>query len=122
MRSTPSSSELKHPTGRLRIESRESRRSYDQDKKNRLLDRYALACIRNAVHRSLAAMQSESGRSPGAARSIRNYPFGLSRLFPDAPIWKIFGVVALLAPKFPLLKEWAYAGFFFAMSGAIFSH
>ncbi len=37
-------------------------------------------------------------------------------------IWKIFGVVALLIPKFPLLKEWAYAGFFFAMSGAIFSH
>src|SRR5689334_22927485 len=36
--------------------------------------------------------------------------------------WKILGVVALLAPKFPLLKEWAYAGFFFAMSGAIFSH
>ncbi|MEP6626541.1 MAG: DoxX family protein [Ginsengibacter sp.] len=24
--------------------------------------------------------------------------------------------------KFPLLKEWAYAGFFFVMSGAIFSH
>ncbi|MES2617818.1 MAG: DoxX family protein, partial [Bacteroidota bacterium] len=23
---------------------------------------------------------------------------------------------------FPLLKEWAYAGFFFAMSGAIMSH
>jgi hypothetical protein len=37
-------------------------------------------------------------------------------------IWKILGVVAVLAPKFPLLKEWAYAGFFFAMSGAIFSH
>jgi uncharacterized membrane protein YphA (DoxX/SURF4 family) len=37
-------------------------------------------------------------------------------------IWKIFGVVALLIPKFPLLKEWAYAGFFFAMSGAVFSH
>ena len=36
--------------------------------------------------------------------------------------WKIFGVVAILIPKFPLLKEWAYAGFFFAMSGAIFSH
>ena len=29
-------------------------------------------------------------------------------------IWKILGVVALLIPKFPLLKEWAYAGFFFA--------
>ena len=37
-------------------------------------------------------------------------------------IWKILGVVAVLIPKFPLLKEWAYAGFFFVMSGAIFSH
>ena len=37
-------------------------------------------------------------------------------------VWKILGVVALLIPKFPLLKEWAYAGFFFIMSGAIYSH
>ena len=37
-------------------------------------------------------------------------------------ICKILGVVALLIPKSPLLKEWAYAGFFFLMSGAIFSH
>ncbi len=37
-------------------------------------------------------------------------------------VWKILGVVALLIPRFPLLKEWAYAGFFFAMSGAVFSH
>ena len=36
-------------------------------------------------------------------------------------IWKILGVVVTLIPKFVLLKEWAYAGFFFAMSGAIFS-
>jgi hypothetical protein len=36
-------------------------------------------------------------------------------------IWKILGVVAILIPNFPLLKEWAYAGFFFAMSGATFS-
>jgi len=36
--------------------------------------------------------------------------------------WKILGVVAILVPKFPLLKEWAYAGFFFVMSGAVFSH
>ena len=35
---------------------------------------------------------------------------------------KILGIVVLLIPKFPLLKEWAYAGFFFIMSGAIFSH
>jgi uncharacterized membrane protein YphA (DoxX/SURF4 family) len=36
--------------------------------------------------------------------------------------WKILGAIAVLAPKFPRLKEWAYAGFFFAMTGAIFSH
>ena len=37
-------------------------------------------------------------------------------------VWKILGVIALVIPKSPLLKEWAYAGFFFAMSGAVFSH
>ena len=37
-------------------------------------------------------------------------------------IWKFLGVIAVLIPKSPLLKEWAYAGFFFAMSGALFSH
>jgi len=37
-------------------------------------------------------------------------------------VWKILGVVAVLIPKFPLLKEWAYAGFFIAMSGAVISH
>jgi hypothetical protein len=37
-------------------------------------------------------------------------------------IWKILGVVAILIPKHPLLKEWAYAGFFFTMSGAAISH
>src|SRR5690349_19417998 len=36
--------------------------------------------------------------------------------------WKILGVIAVLIPKFPVLKAWAYAGFFFAMSGAVFSH
>jgi uncharacterized membrane protein YphA (DoxX/SURF4 family) len=36
--------------------------------------------------------------------------------------WKILGAVAVLIPKFPLLKEWAYAGFFFIMTGAAFSH
>jgi hypothetical protein len=37
-------------------------------------------------------------------------------------VWKILGVIAVLVPKFSVIKEWAYAGFFFAMSGAIFSH
>lgn len=37
-------------------------------------------------------------------------------------VWKLLGVVAVLLPKFPLVKEWAYAGFFFAMSGGTISH
>ncbi len=37
-------------------------------------------------------------------------------------VWKLLGVVAVLMPGFALVKEWAYAGFFFVMSGAIFSH
>lgn len=37
-------------------------------------------------------------------------------------IWKLLGVITVLIPKQPLLKEWAYAGFFFVMSGAFVSH
>lgn len=37
-------------------------------------------------------------------------------------VCKILGVIAVLVPGFPLIKEWAYAGFFFMMSGAAFSH
>jgi hypothetical protein len=37
-------------------------------------------------------------------------------------IWKLLAVVALLVPGFARVKEWAYAGLFFLMTGAIFSH
>jgi uncharacterized membrane protein YphA (DoxX/SURF4 family) len=37
-------------------------------------------------------------------------------------VWKLLGAVALLAPRFPRLKEWAYAGVVFADTGAIASH
>jgi len=37
-------------------------------------------------------------------------------------VWKMLGVIAVLFPKTPLIKEWAYAGFFFVMTGAVFSH
>lgn len=37
-------------------------------------------------------------------------------------VWKLLGTAAVLAPRMPLLKEWAYAGFFFCMSGAAISH
>lgn len=37
-------------------------------------------------------------------------------------VWKLLGAIAVLIPRFPLVKEWAYAGFFFVMTGAIYAH
>lgn len=36
--------------------------------------------------------------------------------------WKILAVLAILLPGRKLLKEWAYAGLFFVMTGALLSH
>ena len=36
--------------------------------------------------------------------------------------WKLLGGAAVLAPRFPRLKEWAYAGAVFAMTGAAASN
>ena len=37
-------------------------------------------------------------------------------------VWKLLGAIALLVPRYPLLKEWAYAGVMFADTGAVASH
>jgi uncharacterized membrane protein YphA (DoxX/SURF4 family) len=37
-------------------------------------------------------------------------------------IWKVLGAVVILVPRFPRLKEWAYAGIFFNVTGAAASH
>jgi uncharacterized membrane protein YphA (DoxX/SURF4 family) len=37
-------------------------------------------------------------------------------------VWKLLGVAAILVPRYPLVKEWAYAGFFFLLTGAFVSH
>lgn len=47
------------------------------------------------------------------------YPFYLLTII---GVWKLLGVLVVLVPKFPLVKEWAYAGFFFVMTGAVISH
>ena len=61
------------------------------------------------------------GNGPGSLDSMTQlgYPAYFVTIL---GISKILGVIALLIPKFPLVKEWAYAGFFFMMSGAIFTH
>src|SRR3984885_6047418 len=37
-------------------------------------------------------------------------------------VWKVLGAVAILAPRLPRLKEWAYAGLFFDFTAATASH
>jgi uncharacterized membrane protein YphA (DoxX/SURF4 family) len=37
-------------------------------------------------------------------------------------VWKVLGAVAIVAPRFPRLKEWAYAGIAFDLTGALISH
>ena len=69
----------------------------------------------------LFKVEAEGAMAPPGVYGITHlgYPVYLLTIL---GVWKILGVVALLIPKFPLLKEWAYAGFFFIMSGAVFSH
>lgn len=58
---------------------------------------------------------------PGAAKSMSalGYP---AYLLGFLGVAKLAGVLVLLLPRLPLLKEWAYAGFTFLMVGAIYSH
>ena len=37
-------------------------------------------------------------------------------------VWKVLGGVVVLVPRLPRLKEWAYAGIFFDLTGAAISH
>jgi hypothetical protein len=36
--------------------------------------------------------------------------------------WQVGGAAVIIAPRFPRLKEWAYAGAFFQWSGAVATH
>ena len=73
------------------------------------------------VSTGVVQLLKQKGNGPGSLESMTHlgYPVYFVTLLGIA---KILGVIALLIPKFPLLKEWAYAGFFFMMSGAIFTH
>jgi len=75
----------------------------------------------------LAALAFISGGVLDAARgeqvrgimSHLGYPLYFAALL---GVWKILGGLAILAPRLPRLKEWAYAGMFFDLSGAAISH
>jgi hypothetical protein len=46
---------------------------------------------------------------------LLGYPLYFFRIL---GFWKVLGAIAVLVPRFPRLKEWAYAGIFFDLTGA----
>lgn len=64
---------------------------------------------------------TQAKEGPGGVDSLTHLGFPIY-FMTIIGVWKVLGVIALLLPKTPLLKEWAYAGFFFLMTGALFSH
>jgi uncharacterized membrane protein YphA (DoxX/SURF4 family) len=68
---------------------------------------------------------AELARVPGNIQGLvqLGYPVYFATII---GFWKVLGALAILAPRFPRLKEWAYAGIVFNMTGAaatgIFTH
>jgi len=60
-----------------------------------------------------------SARPAAAATLALGYPAYLLTIL---GVWKVLSVPALMAPGLPRLKEWAYAGIFFDLTGAAASH
>jgi hypothetical protein len=69
----------------------------------------------------LAAGAAELASASAALASTRalGYPPYLLTIL---GVWKVLSAPALLAPRLPCLKEWAYAGIFFDLTGAAASH
>ncbi|MBB5315550.1 DoxX family protein [Tunturibacter empetritectus] len=54
-------------------------------------------------------------RNPHGVVPVLGYPL---YFFAILGIWKVLGAIAILVPRYPRLKEWAYAGIFFDLTGA----
>ena len=53
--------------------------------------------------------------NPHGVVPVLGYPM---YFFAILGFWKVLGAIAILVPRFPRLKEWAYAGIFFDLTGA----
>ena len=64
---------------------------------------------------------ADLSRSPDVLAGMQHlgYPAYFATLL---GVWKVLGAVAIVVPRFARLKEWAYAGMFFDLSGALVSH
>ena len=71
---------------------------------------------------SMSGGAAQLARVPGVVdgfvRILHYPPYFVSIL----GFWKVAGAIAILIPRFPRLKEWAYAGIFFDLTGAVVSN
>jgi hypothetical protein len=64
------------------------------------------------------AQVAQFASKPHGVVPILGYPM---YFFAILGFWKALGAIAILVPRFPRLKEWAYAGIFFDLTGAVAS-
>jgi hypothetical protein len=64
---------------------------------------------------------ADLGRAPAVVAGLAHlgYPAYLATIL---GVWKLLGAAAIVSPGLPRLKEWAYAGMFFDLTGAAASH
>lgn len=64
---------------------------------------------------------ADLGRGPDMVAAMQHlgYP---EYLLVVLGVWKLLGAAAIVAPGVPRLKEWAYAGMMFDLTGAAVSH
>jgi DoxX-like family len=65
-----------------------------------------------------ASQVAQFRANPHGVVAVLGYP---EYFFAILGVWKVLGAIAILAPRFPRLKEWAYAGIFFDLTGAAIS-
>src|ERR1039458_7533728 len=61
------------------------------------------------------AQMAQFHANPHGVVPVLGYPM---YFFAILGVWKVLGAIAILVPRFPRLKEWAYAGIFFDLTGA----
>ena len=65
-----------------------------------------------------AAQMWQYHANPHGIVPVLGYPL---YFFAILGVWKVLGAIAILVPRFPRLKEWAYAGIIFDLTGAVAS-
>jgi hypothetical protein len=73
------------------------------------------------VLETIAGAFSDLAQLPYVVQDVRSIGYPTYILY-IVGVWKLLAVGALLWPRLPRLREWAYAGIFFELVGAVESH